>query len=78
MVEYARVFGSGMRSRLLCLGAYAVCWQDKMSLAGAQAEGVEAGRLQSPIVMPSAGTHRKPCSLVAGLLPVCFLLCLRL
>ena len=47
MVDCVRVCGSGMRSRLLSLGAYAVCWQDKMSLAGAQAEGVEAGRLQS-------------------------------
>lgn len=67
-----------MRSRLLSLGAYAVCWQDKMSLAGAQAEGVEAGRLQSHKVMPSAGTHRKLLSLVAGLLPMHFLPCPRL
>lgn len=75
MVECAPVFGSGMRSRLLSLGAYAVRWQDKMSLAEAQAEGVEAGRLQSHTVMPSAGTRRKPRSLAAGLLPMCFLPC---
>lgn len=70
--------GSGMRSMLLSLGAYAVCWQDKMSLAGAQAEGVEAGRLQSHTAMPSSGTHRKPFSLVAGVLSMCFLPCLGL
>lgn len=67
MVECAHAFGSGMRSRLLILGAYAVCWRDKMSLAGAQAKGVGAGRLQSHTVMPRI--HRKLHSLVSGLLP---------
>lgn len=67
MVECAHVLGSGMRSRPLILGAYAVCWQDKMSLAGAQAKGVGARRLHSHTVMPR--THRKLHSLVAGLFP---------
>lgn len=76
MVDCAHAFGSGMRSRLLILGAYAVCWRDKMSLAGAQAKGVGSGSPPEPYC---DAKDPKEATFPGGrATSVCFLPCLRL